>query len=357
MIRLYFYTISGIISAIIGWNLSQFFWVDLGQFFSQKNSPLDAIVLPPPDLVLLPVAAASLAVGMVIAEIFLSNPTRYKANLRVLPPYFWLALTCGAITGLISAASTWLMYASQLPGAIVRIACWGLVGLFTGLGEGISWRLRSIEGETNKATQRLWKGTLFGLGAGMVAAIIVEIVRNKIPLGGYEDPISFMILGCSLGFFLSLAASPSYQVALRAGAGFEVIEPDESNSNIDPPRLQSDRVRFVTEDESEIIEEGLSIQLPNRTNSKDPIIIGSDSSADIYLPNIPNQCVLLHIKSRKVTLECLASGAVQINRRKMYRKGQKQDLKHNQILTIFRQDNLSKFYCLCFYDKFLDPQG
>lgn len=355
--RTYFYTLFGIISAVLGWSFSQIFWLDIGKYFSQRILPPDTTVLPPPDLILLPIVATSLAVGMVITEIFLSNPTRHKANFRVLPSYFWLALISGIVAGLISAICSWIMYASHLPAPVVRVTSWGLIGLFTGLGESISWRWRSIEGATSKAKQRVFKGILFGLLAGLVAAILVEIVRDKIRLGGYEDPFSFIILGLCLGLFLSLAGSPSYQVALRAGAGFEIFDSDENGNDIDTdrPRLQNSRLRFVSEDDWEIIEEGLSIQLPSKT--KEPMIIGSDSASDIYIPNLPLECASLQIKARDAVIKCLAPNSVQINRKTMRRSGEKATLKHNQILTLYHPDHPDKFYRFVFYDRFLDPQA
>ena len=154
--RALFYTLSGIISAIFGWFLSQIFLVDLGQFliniFSWFLSTILSIDLDKnalslnPDFILLPIVGACLAVAMVVTEIFLSNPTRYRANKRVLPRYLRGALLNGALTGLISAVLTSLLYMTGTPSIIVRIVAWSLVGLFTGLGERLSWKVRSIEG-------------------------------------------------------------------------------------------------------------------------------------------------------------------------------------------------------------------
>ncbi|NJR73006.1 MAG: hypothetical protein HC773_03480 [Scytonema sp. CRU_2_7] len=96
--RFYFYAISGMVSALIAWSFSQIFLIDLREFFSSKSLPFN------PDLILLPIVAASLVVAMVVTEIFLSNPTRYKANRRVLPPYLWAALGMGAVAGLLMAS-------------------------------------------------------------------------------------------------------------------------------------------------------------------------------------------------------------------------------------------------------------
>ena len=82
-----------------------------------------------------------------------------------------------------------------------------------GLAEGLSWRPRSMDSKTKRADQRFLKSLGLGGVAGLIAAFIVEIVRTQLKnssLGGYEDVISFSILGAALGVGLSLAAAPNY---------------------------------------------------------------------------------------------------------------------------------------------------
>lgn len=347
--RIYFYTLAGIVSALIGWNLSQLFLVDLITLFPQLSIPFNS------DFLLLPVVAACFAVALVITEIFLSNPTRYKANRRVLPPFFWSALGTGAVAGLIASAFTWVLYNTGAPDWSVRAVAWSLVGLFIGSGEGVSWRFRSIEGSTSKATQRIWKATIFGLLAGLVAAVLVELLRKQISLGGYEDPVGFSILGLCLGLFLSFATSPTYLVALRAGAGFEAVDPKYGSSNNSLPRLNSlSDLRFVTADEYDVIEEGLSIQLPGKTEK--PLIIGSTDDADIILPDIPAKAASLKVSQGNVMLRCETEGAVQIQQKRLVRGNKPITLRHNQILTFYHIGNEDKFYRFVFYDRFLDPE-
>lgn len=353
MIRLYFYTLSGIVSALIGWSLSQIFLLDLGKVMSEIPSLKDFLTNFPPEVILLPVVAACLAVAMVILEIFLSNPTRYKANWRILPPYFWAALGVGIVSGLLAAAFTGIVYASVQESQNIRVISWALIGLFTGLGESTSWRFRSLEGQTRKATQRIFVVTLFGLIAGFIAAVLVEIVRYQIKLGGYEEPVGFLILGLSLGVFLSFGTSPSYQAALRAGQGFEIY----LGHSDDSPRLKSPLLRFVTEDtedKEKLIEEGLSIQLPSKL--KNPIFIGSDLSSHIYIPNIPRECASLTIKGRNFTIKCITENSISVNQDLKVR-GEQTTLRHNQILTLYHENKTDKFYRFVFYDRFLDPEA
>jgi hypothetical protein len=204
--------------------------------------------------------------------------------------------------------------------------------------------------------------------AGLIAAFIVEIVRTQLKtsgLGGYEDVISFSILGAALGVGLSLAAAPSYAVALRAGAGFEMT-PDMKeiweNHDAHLPRIINvDRLQLVTEDDPETpIEENLSIQLPYHTKKDEPIIIGgydgNNTDVDIYLPGIPNRCASVSVNNRTVEIKCLVTGKVQINRTLMERR-EKKSLRHGQVITLLRDDKPDKYYCFCFYDTLYDPQS
>ena len=366
--RYFLFTISGIFSALFGWGISQF-------VLDFLRSPIDETLPIKADFIILPFVAASLAVAIVIAEIFSSNPTRHKANFRVLPPYFWSALLTGVGAGLAAAIFNFILYQTPAPDWMVRVIVWSIIGLFTGVGEGFSWRFRSIEGGTDKAKERIWKSTWFGLGAGVVAAGIVESIRDRIELGGYEDPAGFSILGFSLGLLLSFATSPSYLAALRAGEGFEAIDP-KYGGNREKALLKNSQLRFVTmdrdfedddDDEDEdndennntrnngiVIEEGLSIQLPFEI--KHPIVIGSRDDADICIPNLPKKSATLQIEGRNFVLKCNVEGAVQVQRSRLS-KGGKVTLRHNQILTFYHKNNRDKYYRFVFYNKFLDPQA
>lgn len=355
--RLGFYTLSGIISALIGWSLCQIFLIDMGTIVNKLPLLKDFFDKFPPDIILLPVVAACLSVAMVVVEIFLNNPTRYKANKRILPPYLWTAIAAGIVAGLVSAAFTWMLYASALPSGVVRVVSWSLIGLFTGLGESISWQFRSIEGETSKAKKRILRVTLFGFFAGFIASIIVEIIHSLINLEGIQDAVGFLILGISLGAFLSFGTSPSYQAALRAGYGFEIYI-DKSG---DFPQLKNSLLRFVSEDideEEKYIEEGLSIQLPSKLEK--PLFIGSDTGADIYIPNLPEKCASIKIKERNYIIKCLTEDSVKINQ-DLKCRGEEATLRHNQILTLYCKNannkNAKNFYRFVFYDRFLDPQA
>ena len=356
MPRIYFYTIFGSAAALIGWGLSQLIFIDLAKFFGQPALPIK------PDFVLLPLVAICLAVAMVATEIFLSNPTRAKANRRVLPTYLWRVIGLGTLAGLIASSLTWILYQTNTPDWIVRMTSWSLVGLFTGIGEGISWRMRSIEGSTNKANQRVQRSILFGFGAGFGAAVLLEVLRKTIQLKGYEDPIGFLILGCLLGLALSFATAPTYLVALRAGEGFESIQPDvfqldakegfpslngdvyfesrNNKKNLDLPRINNlEDLKFLgsSKPNPRYIEKGDSIKLPDDLDPKQ-FLIGSARNADIYLPDIPQKAAYLEIDRRRVTITPLAGAVVEVDSQEIY-DGEEFRLKRNQSITIYRQNS------------------
>ena len=155
MRSIYFHTISGIFSAIIGWSLSQFFWFEIGKLFNQGKSDFDTISWPP-DIILLPIIAGSIAVGMVVTEILVSNPTKHRLNRKEIfkeifsinparnrsqiLPHFLLAVFCRLGPGLISALLAWGLYGTNLSGQWVRVICWVTIGLSVGLAKGWSWR-------------------------------------------------------------------------------------------------------------------------------------------------------------------------------------------------------------------------
>lgn len=352
--RFYLYFTFGVVSSLLGWFTSQMLLLGTGESITKGPLGTFSWLANSPELLMLPIIAAFLGVAMVVTEIFLSNPTRYKANRRVLPRYLQRALLIGTIAGLIAALLTMFISRQGVDAIYVRVAAWSLIGLLTGLGEGWSWRSRSIEASTKKANQRVLKSALYGLAAGIIAAIAIETMFPETGnLAAYKEPMGFVILGLSIGGLLSFATSPSYQVALRAGQGFEAVDPDVAGEITLLPKICNPSLNFVSDDEAEIIEEGLSIQIPSQYNKS--ITIGSDSNVDIFLPHThPNTAVLL-IDKHDVKLKCVVDNAVQIQSRRISRNRKGITLRHNQIITFFHSDDDSKFYRFVFYDRFLDP--
>lgn len=379
--RLYFYILAGITFALVGWNLGQFFITDLHLL---RNLP---------SLILFPFIAMSLAVGMVLNEIFLTNPTRTKLNLRRSRKPLQSAAMLGLLSGLVAGLLNQIILDPNIPigfgresARIVRILSWAIIGIGVGFAEGFTWRQRSLEaGDRKRSKQRLLSSLAAGWTAGLLAALLFEVVR--LILGGasaelqtIEEPIGIAILGALLGIALSFTTSPTYQAALRAGKGFELVI-DRASTQLGgrafhlaetyPRILIPDNapapLKFVSCDidvkpgqdgRTDEIEEGLSIQLPVRGT----IRIGSAIKVNIQLPGTALHVADLDFTPRKVSLSpnsrffytievngigCLSANPV--------------TLKHNDIITIkvvnSEQANGKELYRFVYYNRFLDPQA
>lgn len=360
--RTYLYILSGITSALIGWTLGQFIVAELG------------FLTPFPSLVLFPCIAISLAVGMVLTEIFISNPTRPKSNMRIAGFPISIAAGLGLLSGFVAGGISEILFLPQIhvPARIVRIIGWLLIGSSTGIAEGVTWRWHSIEAGDRKRFQQRFRTSVIGsIAASLAAALIFEMLRQYLPqlmlaLRRFEDPIGFSILGILLGFVFSVSTSPSYMAALRAGAGFEYTgEPiydsdDNQNAATEYPLIekQESRLKFVTDGEADQIEEGLSIQLP----AKGKIKIGSAEDTHIRIPGLPIYAAELELKPRETLLvpNQRFFHTVEVNGQRLNAR-RPISLKHNYVLTFYPQDkgasHEQKFFRFVYYNRFLDPQA
>lgn len=403
--RIYLYLIAGLTSALLGWNLGQFFLTDLG-FLSSF-----------PEIVLFPCMAIALASGMVLNEIFVSSPTRPKLCLRkaIIPILIalGLGLGLGLLGGLISQIV--LFPFIPIPRWLVRILSWLLIGVAVGMAEGLTWRWKSVEaGNKHRFRRRFRASVVGGLTASLIAALLFELIRSSPNLPAsfrlVEDPLGFVILGLLLGLTFAITGSPSYLVALRAGAGFEytgrefayaqpvlTIEEEiaQANSDIEPeqeldreeeelaaglinqkvkqlparrpstrpkkPKIQNSSLKFLPEiegEEEDVIEEGLSIQLP----AKAKLTIGSDPNSDIYIPDIFPYVADLVMENRQALLKpkLQSIDAITINGSRIH-STKSISLKHNYLITFFsiNEDGINedKYYRFVYYNRFLDPQA
>jgi hypothetical protein len=361
-IRASFYALCGIVSALLGWSISQILWQEVGtllMLFVPKEFSI------PPYIILLIIVTPCITIGMIIAETFMSNPTRYKANWRFLTrTFFKKVFIVSSLIGLFLGILNWTLLQSNWSGGSVRIISWIIIGAFAGLAESISWSWRSIEGTGSRVIQRILQSTCFGAGSGLLAASFCEVVNTA--LGQYQEPFGFFLFGGLLGLSLCFAAKPSYQVALRAGTGFEATKKrtrksttqlqvnNNAPTQIERLTLNNQSLKYIPDNDYKHIEEGVSIQLPGKSNK--PIIIGSGDTADIYIPHLPEECASLQVNSDNVIIRCLAEESVKIQQR-FLPKNQTTTLKHNQILTLYHENNEEKFYRFIFYNRLLDPQA
>lgn len=356
--RVYLYILSGLTSALIGWSLGQFIITDLG------------LLTHRPEIILFPCIAASLAVGLVLNEIFISSPTRPKLNVRSMPIPLTIATVLGALLGVFSGVLVQILFFTQfgIPSFLIRIIGWLCIGSTVGCAEGLTWRWRSIEaGNKRRSRLRFRISIVAGSIAGFLAALMFELLRLLIgptirEFANVEDPIGFSILGILLGLAFSLTTSPSYMVALRAGSGFEYIDRElEVNIKTQAEPTIKDSLRFISLAGSDQIEEGLSIQLP----SEGQIKIGSAAEADIFIPTIVADIAHIELRERESFLVAKSTG-VEVNGSKVP-INKATALKHNHILTFrvneseYKKKGDSKygkrFYRFVYYNRFLDPQA
>ena len=363
--RIYLYLLAGITSALIGWNIGQFLLTDL---------KIIKILPQAPEVILFPCIAISLAIGMVINEIFISNPTRPKLSFRTARIPILIATGLGLLAGLIAGGLSKLLFLPQIPvpTPIIRMLGWLLIGSSVGLAEGLTWWWHSQEAGDSKRFQQRFKTSLIAASvASLTAALLFELIR--LPFGNLpasvrsiEDPFGFSLLGLLLGLVFSITNSPSYMAALRAGAGFEYVDlgpyfedfdPIEGEER-DPPKIDRSILKFVNSSTMVDIEEGLSIQLPPTGK----VTIGSDAASHIYIPGLPSQVAVLELQQRETILvpERKFAHSITINGEPVdYR--QRISLKHNYVLTFHSPDRNEndepKLYRFVYYNRFLDPQA
>ena len=138
--KLWIYILSGITFASIGWNISQSVIYSIGWFQQFPEIAQSACV------------AASLSAGTVLTEIFLSNPTRFKLNLRRLGFPVATAATLGFLIGLFAGGVSQFLLIPQIRNSLfffgstpaVRIIRWMIIGIAVGITEGLTWRWRSV---------------------------------------------------------------------------------------------------------------------------------------------------------------------------------------------------------------------
>ena len=360
--RIYLYLLAGITSAIIGWNLGQFLLTDLG-------------VLPQaPEVILFPCIAISLAIGMVMNEIFISNPTRPKLSFRTARIPLLIATGLGLVAGLVAGGISQLLFLPQIPvpAPLIRMLGWLMIGSSVGLAEGLTWWWHSQEaGDPQRFRQRFRTSIVAASVASLAAASLFELLRlllGNLPASvrSVEDPFGFSLLGLLLGLAFSITNSPSYLAALRAGAGFEYVDlgpqfedfdPTEGEEQ-DPPHIDNKVLSFVSSGTREEIEEGMSIRLP----ATGKVTIGSDAAANIYLPGLPGQVAVLELQRREAILvpERKFARTITINGEPVG-TGQRIALKHNYVLTFHPLDedegDEPKIYRFVYYNRFLDPQA
>lgn len=172
--RTYFYAVLGAIGGLIGWQVSDI----LGLSFVSNLYISEAIVG----------ALVGLCIGIFIGiteGVMTRNPVQAaKSGL--------FSGLLGLVAGAIGLPLSEFLFQSVGAGYFGRALGWGIFGLLIGLAEGVVGQ------------SQIWKGMLGGLIGGALGGVLLEAVHNflKNPLTGKASGL--VLLGASVGAFISL---------------------------------------------------------------------------------------------------------------------------------------------------------
>lgn len=172
--RTYFYAILGAIGGLIGWQVSDL----LGLSFVSNLYMSEAVVG----------ALVGLSIGLFIGlteGLLTRNPVQAtKSGL--------FSGLLGLVAGAIGLPLSEFLFQSVGAGILGRALGWGVFGLLIGLAEGVVGK------------SQVWKGMLGGLIGGALGGILLESVHNWLrdPLTGKASGL--VLLGASVGAFISL---------------------------------------------------------------------------------------------------------------------------------------------------------
>ncbi len=172
--RTYFYAVLGAIGGLIGWQVSGL----LGLSFV-TNLYLSELIVG---------ALVGLSIGLLIGVtegLMTRNPIQ-AVRAGVFSGFL------GLIAGGIGLPLSEFLFQSVGAGIFGRALGWGVFGMLLGLAEGIVGKSQA------------WKGMLGGLIGGILGGILLEAVQNALrnPLTG--KAAGLVLLGASVGAFISL---------------------------------------------------------------------------------------------------------------------------------------------------------
>jgi len=174
--RTYYYALLGAIGGLVGWQVSDL----LGLSFV-SNLYLSEMLVG---------ALIGLSVGLFIG---LTEGALTRNPVQALKSGLFSGLL-GMAAGAIGLPLSEFLFQSIGAGIIGRALGWGVFGLLIGLAEGMVGRIQA------------WKGMLGGFIGGALGGILLESVHNWL-----QDPLTgkaagLVLLGASVGAFISLIA-------------------------------------------------------------------------------------------------------------------------------------------------------
>jgi hypothetical protein len=172
--RKYFYAVLGAIGGLIGWQVSDM----LGLSFTSNLYMSEAVVG----------ALVGLCIGLFIG---ITEGLMTRNIVQAIKAGVISGLL-GLVAGAIGLPLSEFLFQSAGAGYIGRALGWGVFGLLIGLAEGVVGK------------SQVWKGMLGGLIGGALGGVLLEAVHNvlKDPLIGKASGL--VLLGASVGAFISL---------------------------------------------------------------------------------------------------------------------------------------------------------
>jgi Inner membrane component of T3SS, cytoplasmic domain len=172
--RTYFYAVLGAIGGLIGWQVSDM----LGLSFTSNLYMSEAVVG----------ALVGLCIGLFIG---ITEGLMTRNIVQAIKAGVISGLL-GLVAGAIGLPLSEFLFQSAGAGYIGRALGWGVFGLLIGLAEGVVGK------------SQVWKGMLGGLIGGALGGVLLEAVHNvlKDPLIGKASGL--VLLGASVGAFISL---------------------------------------------------------------------------------------------------------------------------------------------------------
>lgn len=172
--RTYYYAVFGAIGGLIGWQVSNL----LGLSFISNIYLSEAVVG----------ALVGLSIGLLIgiAEGVLT------LNLVQAAKFGGLSGLLGLVAGAIGLPLSEWLFQSVGAGIIGRALGWAVFGLLIGLAEGMGGRSQA------------WKGMLGGLLGGALGGFLLEGMQNLLKASITGKAIGLVLLGASVGAFISL---------------------------------------------------------------------------------------------------------------------------------------------------------
>jgi len=172
--RTYFYAVLGAIGGLIGWQVSDM----LGLSFASSLYMSEAVVG----------ALVGLCIGVFIG---ITEGLMTRNIVQAIKAGVISGLL-GLVAGAIGLPLSELLFQSVGAGYFGRALGWGIFGLLIGLAEGVVGK------------SQVWKGMLGGLIGGALGGVLLEAVHNllKDPLIGKASGL--VLLGASVGAFISL---------------------------------------------------------------------------------------------------------------------------------------------------------